>query len=450
MSSNASRAVCLWLCALLLCVPSAVTRQRSCLIRNNKANCTNLIRSPLIISRHITELTITCTEPYRSQVACNREGLLPQLRRYWIRRFRLLQTIRIENCPYTKFPPLVFADFPHLRKLVLYNLSLTHLSRAALQDTYNLRTIHLENLPCLKVDENLFDKQRQLQEVNLKNTRFMGLEVRHLISRVRRSLTSFSWSKNLIPVSLPIRTFVGFHSLKKVDLTDNRLTDSMDFLSELQTVKLYLAGNPHAYPTGRLDFSSYEQLRTTEVLDLRSMNLRVLPSNALRPLTNLRVLRLANNFLTFISRSLIINMPKLMTLDLSGNSLHSIPQEIEYLVRRRNKHFKYFELKLDGNPFHCNCEIAWLLNYVYKPPNEYQNLKCDTGIDPRLNQKRLGDIRLADLRCKPAVPPTVDIELYGAVKVYNPNQRYPDMHKGEMLYKGRLTQVRLLGGSHDL
>lgn len=440
MKNDGSGALAL---SLLFFVFSNTTAQQYCQINGRIAHCTDVLYFPILYNyQKISELNIYCTGRYRKKEQCNQsEVTLPKIKQGWIQKFRRVDTIKIENCPYNEFPPYVFSSLPYLRKLVLFNLSLSIFSDDALYNSYSLESIRLEHVPCMKIGSYPLRGQTRLKEIVLTRTRLSGLVVRRMISSVQTSLAYFSWSKNMLPVTFPIQTFDRFRSLIELDLSYNNLTDAMDFLEKITTRKLILEGNINAFPLGTLDFSRYDRMRNITFLNLRSMKLRHLTSSAFRPLVNLETLLLGKNLLRTISRDLIFDMRQLITLDLSYNRLRSVQQEMEYLLHRK-RDGNLFKLDLKGNPLHCNCEIAWLLKFRREAPNDFENLVCNTGINARLNHKKLGDIRLSDLRCKSTMPPVVDIELYGAIKVDTPSsQLYPDIHQGGVLWRTTLLQV---------
>ena len=98
----------------------------------------------------------------------------------------------------------------------------------------------------------------------------------------------------------------------------------------------------------------------------------------------IKYLSLRNSRVTSISEDILVQVnssPTLKWLDLSQNQLQVIPENIKTL-----RHIE--KIWLGENPFHCDCKMTWMVEWLnnYTNPEgnrivvDYKDLRCTTGL----------------------------------------------------------------------
>ncbi|XP_071543670.1 uncharacterized protein [Panulirus ornatus] len=131
-----------------------------------------------------------------------------------------------------------------------------------------------------------------------------------------------------------------------------------------------------------MDRGAFNMLANLVELDLSHNMLRVVPSAALSDVPGLRELRLAYNDLTTLSEAAFTPTPDLVRLDLSHNLIDTVNERafrgltrLEVLKLSVNKLttldadmvvplVAIHELHLDGNPWHCDCHLRPLRQWM--------------------------------------------------------------------------------------
>ena len=64
-----------------------------------------------------------------------------------------------------------------------------------------------------------------------------------------------------------------------------------------------------------------------------------------------------------------------------------------------NLHFYLFSIyrHLARNPFHCDCHINWIVNWLSLNPVETSGARCEGP--KRMHKKKLGSLRSEQLKC---------------------------------------------------
>ena len=208
----------------------------------------------------------------------------------------------------------------------------------------------------------------QLTSLNLSET------LRRLSLSGLPDYVSFSSAQNVTLLNIshlqwPVcRTkFVGFKALLSLDMSSNdcySITDNIwdhlgSSLQQLYFTRMSLNSRMFTHFSGRL----FRRLSRLEYLDLshnmlRDFNLSI-PSNS-----RLRELRLSANRLSSLSGLDTGSFVNLSFLDLSFNSISSIPlSDMQALDRLASRH--PLSLRLGGNPLLCSCSthqfVSWIL-----------------------------------------------------------------------------------------
>ena len=56
-----------------------------------------------------------------------------------------------------------------------------------------------------------------------------------------------------------------------------------------------------------------------------------------------------------------------------------------------------FSRHLARNPFHCDCHIKWIVDWLAKYPVETSGARCEGP--KRMHKKKLGSLRAEQLKC---------------------------------------------------
>lgn len=110
-------------------------------------------------------------------------------------------------------------------------------------------------------------------------------------------------------------------------------------------------------------FSVFSNL---EVLNLSSNNITLVNAEVFENLEQLRILDLSENDVVEFVGNFSKVLPQLETLLLHGNEVQTIPVSMEQFFSRLSN------ISLGGNPFHCNCEIRWLLHWLEGNSEKHQ------------------------------------------------------------------------------
>ncbi|XP_078389838.1 uncharacterized protein LOC144671696 [Cetorhinus maximus] len=197
--------------------------------------------------------------------------------------------------------------------------------------------------------------------------------------------------------------------IEKLDLSSNSLTTIPNFGNLRNLTKLILDDNKiSALPEGVFD-----DLATLEELSIKGNAIQVIPEHIFDPLENLRYLTLSANKIERIPNNSLINLRSLTTLDVSNNELRTVPQD--FIERSA-----LLCLNLDNNPWHCDCDIQHLTEWMKLKENE---MHCDEGTinvtgaicSSPATMRRLPLIQLPLLEwCKASTPGYVALTFLGS------------------------------------
>ncbi|XP_056305408.1 leucine-rich repeat-containing protein 38 [Danio aesculapii] len=166
---------------------------------------------------------------------------------------------------------------------------------------------------------------------------------------VRRLLLSNNW----IPW-IPSDFLVLYSDLVYLDLRNNSLT--------------------------RLEPGTLSTSSRLVYLDLGSNNLTEIPSGTFGESRSLIKLRLGNNpYLNMVSKDAFLGLTSLRELELESNALSGL--DVGVLSQLPSLRM----IRLEGNPWVCNCNFAklflWLLENQHKLPNGLEGMECSLPVD---------------------------------------------------------------------
>ena len=234
--------------------------------------------------------------------------------------------------------------------------------------------LSLAKNPLQTIAENVFRNLTQLQKLNLARNQLRELPAS--VFRDLRSLTSLRLARNRL-TALPSRIFWGLRSLEKLSLSHN-LFESMpdELFDELTSLKLlFLNGN-------RLKAFSVRTFANTVVLRglfLDNNRLTHIAAGAFENLTSLNIISLSYNQISNIEpqtfQRLVCASSRYAgkcSLRLDNNKLRSIPRDALATLPQN------IVVALQGNPFHCDCTLAWLKEWMSPPRivHSKEDIRC--------------------------------------------------------------------------
>ncbi|XP_071040008.1 slit homolog 3 protein [Parasteatoda tepidariorum] len=264
-------------------------------------------------------------------------------------------------------PKDVFADLINLKELYLNFNNLIFLNPGLFKNLAELRTLSLKSNPIRELTLRSFENLNKLDYLNLASTML---------------------------TELPPHTFVFTPQLRILHLADNIMTEVPSIsLYPLEHLKILdLSRNPIT----TIHSKAFIGLETLVTLKLNNMSrLTRVEDYAFGDMTHLQELQCNNNFLlqeiaanAFVEESTNRKVP-LPWLYLKHNGLRNIPGEL--LNWSDNK-----ELHLIGNPFHCDCNVTWMLSLQLQ--NHFQrHIKCFSP--PKFANVALSDLKDYELTC---------------------------------------------------
>ncbi|XP_022711045.1 slit homolog 3 protein-like isoform X2 [Varroa jacobsoni] len=265
--------------------------------------------------------------------------------------------------------------FPHLRRLYIAGNRLTELSSLRLS---SLGVLDVSNNQISKVDDDTFVYLTKLTVLNLNGNLLQHL--RHGWFTPLRNLQLLQIARNRL-MELNNLVFMPLSELRYVDLSFNRLAHvgllSFQAISSLE--QLNLSHNNLTYlPKGFCKWFHSLQLLDISGNPLTSLaNFQSLPSTANFSLKARDLL-----YLKTIHANDTLGLEGMVSLDLAGSALESIElPSFEGLARLRNLNLSHCKLSslprglflplvnlerisLQGNFWHCDCGLKWLLYFL--------------------------------------------------------------------------------------
>lgn len=149
-----------------------------------------------------------------------------------------------------------------------------------------------------------------------------------------------------VPVSIPIATFAGLRNLTHLGLAQIQLEhfDHNIFASTPNLTHLDLS-----YNILKLNSLSFTHLEKLECLDLSGNYLKSLPDNVFSKQTRLKTLNLSNNQLYYIRGDMFKHLESLKNLDISFNRIFGDKSFIHFLMRNKLVTFEKSDCYLVGS-----------------------------------------------------------------------------------------------------
>uniref|UniRef100_A0A668TK08 TIR domain-containing protein n=1 Tax=Oreochromis aureus TaxID=47969 RepID=A0A668TK08_OREAU len=387
----------------LINISCTIPTMRTLQLRSNKLSFVNAYLFKLCIN--VTELVLTDNkikyihdDAFRSlknlrilTLSKNRLPLVPAATRN-------LPTLSELDLSTNNISTLDCHDFTNqtkLRKLYLYQNSITALKPCLFKD--------LKGLETLKLQTNQITKLNGAFKEHLPKLRYLYLNINKLTAIKKdefkglHSLQNLSLDQNQIEI-LDHKSFVGLTNLTRLHLQRNSIKqDKLQkgiFSPLIKLRTLDLSENHINYNESRnLPDPPFSQLSHLEELLVFSQHHRLhsyLPVNFLQGLTNLLSFKARNIRIASLDKDTFVYTPQLQLLELSSNELKELLQiclysldflihanltKLEFLQARQNLYSVIRKedikslpaltyLDLQGNGFTCNCDNSWFLSWA--------------------------------------------------------------------------------------
>ncbi|XP_054723614.1 leucine-rich repeat-containing protein let-4-like [Uloborus diversus] len=234
-----------------------------------------------------------------------------------------------------------------------------------------------------------------LQRLQLHENQIVALLPEEFAAMGGESLDVLDLANNRVQ-QLPPRAFMSLHMLNSLDLERNMISNIHPFAFQgiedsLEWLKLG-ENNLDDIPA-----QSLKNLSRLRQLDLRGNNISKVREDDFLPYgKNLKFIYLQNNWLTSVDPTSLVALDSLEWLYLQSNQLNTAPYETYAPILNTLQVFD-----IHGNPFHCDCKIAWLRDWVKGKGSNIVNMAQETkcGSPDQYQSMPLSEIPNDQLAC---------------------------------------------------
>ncbi len=299
-----------------------------------------------------------------------------------------LKYLSLSSCLISSLEPDAFQNLNKLERL--------DLTGNRLFESLDARKLHLMSVRTLLLGHNLFANRlhvdnfrhfRQVEEFQLNG---------NLIQRINEN--SFAHMPNLHRLNLrsnkisflESNAFAGLDKLEHLDLQENLIQGvSESTFTGIPSLKTLDLQRNHYLASGESSdlAHAFRPLTNLTSLYLISTGLKELPETTLHNLTQLRVLKLSNNQLTFFPAGLFEHQQRLIELAFTLNRI----TEIQEASMKPLKSLR--EVYPAMNTFSCNCDLLWFIGWMRSGSVYFDNVNKITCRTPSV----LDGTRLVDL-----------------------------------------------------
>nr|XP_032820774.1 LOW QUALITY PROTEIN: leucine-rich repeat transmembrane protein FLRT3-like [Petromyzon marinus] len=250
----------------------------------------------------------------------------------------------------------------------------------------NLRELHLQEnnievVPGAVLERTPFLEKLHLNDNSVSSARhraatFHGTPRLKLLFLSRNHLSS-------VPRGLP-------RGLEELRLDDNRISRIPDRIFGQLTYLSRLALDGNILGDASISASSFSGLPSLTELSLARNVLTTVPTHL--PMLGLQKLILQDNQISRLPPGVFYGLKQLQRIDLSGNGLRSLSQG------SFNGLESLSHLSACNNPWHCDCGLTWLRNWLRSRPNvNARGLTCQTP--ERFKGTLIRDFGLKEISC---------------------------------------------------
>jgi Leucine-rich repeat (LRR) protein len=253
----------------------------------------------------------------------------------------------------------MFASNPELVRLDIRNNHIVAIHRDAFRNNPKITEIYAGSNSLTYLHPGTFRENPRLTKVTLSWNRIQDIHPQTFCNNPNLEYLDLNGNKLK---TLDPGVFQNNPGLKSVDLRSNSLVTIHEttFQNNPNLEHLFVSRNEHIrFHNGLIILAS-----SLKVFDAQQCNLSELSVDVFKNTTDLRELHLGNNNLASLdcvtdthSNGYEDTFTKLEVLDLSNNQLQTISVEV-----LRNKMTNLKTLRIEGNPFLCDCKLrsVWL------------------------------------------------------------------------------------------
>ncbi len=331
-------------------------------------------------------------------------------------RLESLQNLQLRQNAISVLRSGTFNNLWALTKLLIDHNRLREIPGEIFKDLGNLKSLHLNDNELTLIPNDTFNAMTKLTTLDISRnplhefpSRFPAsietFDANGLGTKEQRNSTIHfdgGYLLNVVSLSLDNNNLrelpSGFRNLRRLqfvslphNLLETIVADQVSHLTDI--VFLDLTGNL----LEEIPSHALQHMPHLEILSLGLNSIHNIKSDAFVVLTNLTTLLLGHNNITGIDVDAFNGLLALSTLDLRNNSLKTLPQGIFGSLAAQ------IDLRLSGNPWHCDCNLRWLRDSLVTYPNIMEPM-CMTP-SKHANQ-RISSVARMDLACPPVIEPT--------------------------------------------
>lgn len=229
-----------------------------------------------------------------------------------------------------------FIGHSALKKLNLRNNTIEQITKNSFYDLKNLRELDLSENHLINIDRNAFDSLDALLWLDLQQNNLTNLPT--TLFYHQKQLRYLNLSKNKFKI-LPNGIFSNQFALEILYIDETAIEKLTNWISR------------------NVDVINKDILHRLRFLSIRNNHqLREIESITYRNLPSIEYLNLTRNSLTTLPQE-IAELTELKHLDISNNDLISIPKQLHALQKLES-------IDMLGNSYVCDCQMVWLTEWI--------------------------------------------------------------------------------------
>lgn len=270
-------------------------------------------------------------------------------------RLSRLKYLNMSNNRIDDIPRFTFADLESLEVLDISHNRLRAIPFQVFGPMTNLQHLDISHNQIATFLDFYFHPNRHMKKLFLNNNNLVKVTPNALVNL--RELEILDLSSNKLDY-LPKFIFDYFDHLRTLNLSHNQFPNiSQDTFKKLQSLELLDIGGNKMRALPPTLFQYNERLNT---IYLEKTEIQVIQNTNFKGLFNLQRLYIRNNeFLREIEPFVFQDTPSLTHLDISANAMTFLPLSLKMLDKLQ-------ELRINKNPWACDCRMAWFASWAEK------------------------------------------------------------------------------------